>query len=154
MKYKTQYDEKKVRYYTNTGEKEHIVYSSKFDENGNIVLFEAGRQNIPEFINSHAESVDINVILQRFTEGDTSALSRRQLMFGDFTQTPKTLADALNLVIAGENMFNSLDPEDKKKFNNNFVQWLATLDKVKAEEEVAAQPAEVPSAGGEAKEQA
>lgn len=156
MKFRTQYDEHE-RIFINIGDKVHILYSSKYDDDGNLVLYEVGRENIPEFINSHAESCDINVIVERFREGDTSALSRRQLMFGDFTQSPKTLADALNTVIAAERTFDSLDSETKKKFGNNFAQWIATMDQVKAAEEmseVAAKPEEVPSEGSTAEKQA
>lgn len=143
MKVKTQYDKNK-RFISNAGCKEHILYSSRFNEDGQLELFEVGKQNIPEMINSHAESVDINKIIERFHEGDVSVLNRRPMMFGDFTELPKTYADVLNLARAGEEYFDSLPLDVKQKFNNNFAEWLSTIDKVRA-----AQAVEKASASGE-----
>lgn len=152
MKLKTQYDIHD-RIYCRSGDKEHVIYSSKYNDDGIIELYEIGRQDIPAYINSHAESVDINVLMERYAEGDTEVLNRRQTLFGDFTQLPKTLADSLNLAIEGQKFFDSLPVETKKKFDNSFAVWLATVDKVKAAE-AAAQPEEVPSSGEEAEKQA
>lgn len=153
MKFKTQY-EKNNRYLSNSGDPDHILYTSRYNEDGIVELVEIGKENIPQMINSHAESVDINVIMERFAQGDREALNRRQLMFGDFTALPKTLAEALNIARAGEEYFDTLPVEEKKKFNNSYAEFLATFDKVRAAEAAAAKSEEVSSSDGEADEQA
>ena len=92
MKFRTQY-EKSDRYISNAGDPDHILYTSRYNEDGIIELVEIGKEFIPDMIQSHAESVDLNVIMAKFASGDTSVLQRRQAFYGDFTQLPKTLAE-------------------------------------------------------------
>lgn len=47
-------------------------------------------------------------------------------VFGDFTEMPETFADALNIVIEAEREFNALPTDIKRRFNNDFHQYVAT----------------------------
>lgn len=117
-----------ARVIANPGSPEKIIYSPVFDKEGNFELKESGRENLYEFIQSHAESVDIHVLLDRFSRGDISALSKVQGTYGDFTTLPKTYAELLNSVIQGENIFNSLPVETREKFGHDFRKWMASMD--------------------------
>lgn len=55
------------------GDPEKILYSAKFDEKGVMDLVETGRENLYEYIQSHKESCDIHVILERFARGDVGS---------------------------------------------------------------------------------
>lgn len=125
---RTQFQER-ARVHANPGSREKILYSPQFADDGSMELIEAGKENLYEYIQSHKESVDINVILKRFARGDVTALQRRQAMFGDFTDAPSTYAEALNSMIVAEQYFNSLPLETRAKFDHNFHRFLVSLDR-------------------------
>lgn len=127
MKFRTQFDQRE-RVPANAGTREHTLYIAQFDEYGNHTLVESGKENLYDYIQSHKESVDIHVIMERFARGDVQALQRRQAMFGDFTDFPTTYAGMLNAVQAGEQHFMSLPLEVRQRFDNNFAKWLAAMD--------------------------
>lgn len=127
MKFRTQYDAR-TRVYQEPGTEEHILYAPEFDKDGNYTLVETGRENLYDYIQSHAESVDIHVILERYARGDVAALSKRQGFYADVTGVPTTYAGMLNTVIAGERQFESLPLEIREKFDHSFQKWLASMD--------------------------
>lgn len=118
-----------ARVYSNPGSPVKILYGPQFDENGVMELVEVGRENLYEYIQSHKESCDIQIILERCARGDTSALMKRQAMFGDFTEMPKTYAEALNALVGAESYFNSLPVETRAKFDHNFHKFLVSMNK-------------------------
>lgn len=124
MKFKTQYDER-PRFITKPGDSEHIIYTGHYDEAGRVVLEEVGRENIYDEIQSHAESVDINVLIKRYQNGDVAALERGQAMYLDVTNFPKTYAEALNKINDAKEFFLSLPLDTREKYNNSFTEFLA-----------------------------
>lgn len=124
-RFRTQYDRERI--YSRVGDPVHILYEAKFDSSGHYDLVESGRENTYDFIQSHKDSVDIHLILKRFANGDTAALSRKQGMYGDFTQMPTSFADMLNKVNAAESYFNSLDAETRSKFDDSFGIFMASI---------------------------
>uniref|UniRef100_A0AAU8AY56 Internal scaffolding protein n=1 Tax=Dulem virus 155 TaxID=3145632 RepID=A0AAU8AY56_9VIRU len=125
MEFKTQYDNRE-RVYCNPGQREHITYGGHYDENGRVVLEETGRINIYDEIQSHAESVDIHVLLDRYRRGDVDALSTAQGFYGDVLDFPKTYAEALNHMSEMEKQFMSLPLEVREKFGHSFSEFLAS----------------------------
>lgn len=124
--WRTQYERVRVR--SNVGDPVHVIFSPEFDRQGRMTLVETGRENIYDFIQSHRDSVDIHVLLNKFQNGDATALSRTQGTYGDFTAFPKTYAEMLNVVIAGEQYFNSLSVEDRAKYDHSYERFIASLD--------------------------
>lgn len=106
------------------GDPEKILYSAKFDEMGVMDLVETGRENLYEYIQSHKESCDIHVILERFARGDVGALERVQGVYGDFSNLPKSYADMLNLVHSAEDAFSRLPVDERAKYGHSFERWL------------------------------
>lgn len=104
----------------------HIQYGGHYDEKGRVVLEEVGKINLYDEIQSHAESCDIHVILRRFQNGDSDALSQRQGFFGDVLDFPKTYAEALNQMNDMERQFMKLPVEVREKFGNSFSEFLAS----------------------------
>lgn len=127
MRFVTQYDNHD-RVFSDSGSREKIIYSPIFDKKGVMSLEPCGKENLYDFIQSHAESVDIHVLLRRYNDGDVSALSRMQGAYGDFTTMPQTFADALNTMISAENTFNSLPVETRAQFGHSFQRFLASFD--------------------------
>lgn len=126
--HKTQFDEHK-RFVSNPGTPVHELYSPHFNDDGEMELVVTGYENIYDEIQSHKDSVDIHVILDRYKRGDVNALSRVQGVYGDFTTVPKSYADALNAVISAENYFASLPLEVRAKFDHSFQKFLVSMDK-------------------------
>lgn len=127
--FRTQFE--RVRVCSNVGSPVHILYSPVVDKSGNFTLSESGRENIYEFIQSHKDSVDIHVLMQRFENGDASVFSRVQGSYGDFTNLPKSFAEMLNVIIAGQSYFDSLPVEERAKYDHSFEKFIASLDALK-----------------------
>lgn len=125
MAFMTQYD-KRGRFTTSPGSPIHKTYGGHYDEKGRVVLQETGQENIYDFIQSHAESCDIHVLMKRFQNGDVAALSSRQGFYGDVLDFPKTYAEALNHMHEMESQFMELPVEVRAKFNHSFQEFLAS----------------------------
>ncbi|UPW41653.1 internal scaffolding protein [Peromfec virus RodF8_29] len=105
------------------------IYAPKFSDNGTMYLVRTGKHNLYAEIQSHAGSVDIHEILRRYVTGqDPGALSRVQGAYGDFTQMPRTFAEALNTMVAAEQYFLTLPLETRAEFNHDFRQFVAAFD--------------------------
>lgn len=125
--FRIQYDPP-TRFHMEPGVRVKTLYGPIFDDRGVMSLVETGKHNLYAEIQSHKDSVDINVLIARYRSGDPDALSRIQGAYGDFTQMPKTYAEALNAMIGAEQYFASLPPEVRAKFNHDFNQFLASMD--------------------------
>lgn len=112
---------------TNSGDPIKVMYGSKFKSDGTISLFEVSRVNIQDEINSHACETDMSIIINKLRYGDTSVLSSRQPLYGDFTQFPKTFAEAFSLVQRSEDAFNSLPVDIKQAYDNDRAKWFADI---------------------------
>lgn len=126
MKFRTQFDPPE-HFYSNAGDQLRVTYEPYYDELGNLELKESGKYDQYLDIQSHADSVDINVILAKYRNGDPEALNRVQGFYADVTSAPKSMADVLNIVIKGETEFNSLPLETRAKFDYNYAQFIATM---------------------------
>lgn len=127
MKFKSQYDDH-PRLYHEPGTRIKTIYGPKYDVNGVLELIETGKKDLYAEIQSHADSVDIHVLLERYQSGDPGALSRIQGAYGDFTQMPSTFAEALNVMIAAEQYFMGLPVETRAQFGHSFQQFVASMD--------------------------
>lgn len=127
MRFATQYDARD-RQFCEPGCREHVTYGGRYDDKGRVVLDEVGRINTYDEIQSHAESVDIHVLMERYKRGDVDALSRRQGFFGDVLDFPKTYAEALNHMNDMERQFMSLPVEVRERFGHSFSEFLAASD--------------------------
>lgn len=115
------------KFKTGCGNRFHPTYALGFDDKGRKILKEkkGGRIDVYAEIQSHAASVDINNIIQRFNNGDISVLDNGKGYFVDLTQFPKTYAEMIQRMQNAENYFDSLPLEERKRFNFSFEQFLA-----------------------------
>ena len=74
---------------SNPGSPVKVLYGGKYDANGRVVLEKKGEENLYDYIQSFRDSVDLNVILARFTNGDVEALNKAQGFYADVTDFPK-----------------------------------------------------------------
>lgn len=112
----------------NVGDGMRDLYTSRIDDDGNVELIKSGQEDLYAAIQSHKDSCDIHILLARYANGDEMALSKVQGVYGDFTQMPKTYAELLNTVIAGENLFNSLPKEVREKFDHSLEKFMIAMD--------------------------
>lgn len=113
------------RIHPSSGSRVKQLYIGRYDANGRVVLEEKGTEDLYAYIQSFADSVDINVILARFASGDTQALSRAQGFYADVIDFPTNMADALNRINECEEMFKSLPLDVRQKFDCSFEQFLS-----------------------------
>lgn len=125
MTFRTQFDER-LRRRSVPGSRLHTTYAPEYDKDGVLNLKANGSVDTYLQIQSHADSVDINIILSRFANGEPDILTRYQTQYMDVTNMPKTLAGALNSVIVAERDFNELPVNVREKFNHSFSEWLAS----------------------------
>lgn len=103
------------------------VYTPIVQEDGQIELKEVGKHSVYNEIQSYKDSCDINVLIERFKNGDIDALNQRSDgAYGDFATLPKTHAEILQIMIDARNSFDRLPVATKQKFNNDFNYWFAT----------------------------
>ena len=102
------------------------TYGKEIDKDGKVHIVETGKTNLYEKIQASKEDTLIYNILDRFNAGDISVLQARQGVYGDFTDAPKTLAEAQQSLITAENYFNSLPLDVRAEFNHSFSEFLAS----------------------------
>lgn len=124
MNFRTAYQRERRSAHIGSPVKE--LYTASYDKNGVLQLEPNGYKDIYSEIQTHKDSCSIKAILKRYQDGDASALNRAQTMFMDVTETPKNLAEMLNLVTRAETEFNSLPVEIRSNFGHNFGAWMAT----------------------------
>lgn len=127
MSFRTQFDDH-PRVYQDPGAPTKPHYQSRINVRGNLELVVDGVVDLYADIQSHADSVDIHLILERFTAGETDILSKVQGFYADFADMPSTMQEVLNSIIAGEAAFDRLPVEIKDRFGHSFQRWMMEMD--------------------------
>lgn len=104
---------------TESGMPEKPSFKMFVDEHGRRSLKENGKINVYEQIQSHRESCDIEYIMTRFANGDTSVLSKTQGVYGDFTNIPTSLNELQQRVMDAERLFYQQPLDIREKFEHN-----------------------------------
>lgn len=130
MNFPTMYDRGKAgRTFSAVGSPDKIVYSARYRDDGTIEIKEKGKESLYDYIQSNRDTCDLNLLVARFNNGELDALSKVQGAYGDFTQFPKTYAELLNCVNGGRAMFDDLPLALREKYNHDFGQFMAAMDK-------------------------
>ena len=103
-------------------------------ETGKKEIIESGKTNIYDMIQASKEETMVYNIIKRFQNGDLEALTKTKGIYGDFTNAPKTLAEAQQLIINAENHFNELPLGVRQEFNFSSSEYLAALTNGKFEQ--------------------
>lgn len=115
------------RIFTSAGSRVKPVFSGKYMPDGSIGLSKVDEIDVQDEINSHLHECDLELILSRLMDGDTSVIQRNNPMYGDFTQFPTSYVEMLQMVQDGSEFFDSLEPDVKAKFDNDRSKWFATI---------------------------
>lgn len=100
----------------------------KYNEDGSSELVICGETDIQEEIQSHADSVDLNIILARYAMGDETVLERVKGFYADVSGMKMNLAEMLNMNERGKKLFDQLPAEIKQIFDNDYVKFLGRPD--------------------------
>lgn len=124
--FRTKYEDHK-RVIAEPGSPIKIEYQLRIVDNSEEIV-ETGKSDLYEYIQSHADSVDITKILERCALiEDYSILNRMPSAFMDVTVMPTNLAEAYAQVQDAKNFFDRMPLEIKEKYENNFVQFIADI---------------------------
>lgn len=119
--------EKHERVNANPGSPIRIEYQLRIIDNSEEIV-ETGKSNLYDYIQSHADSVDITKILERCALiQDYSYLNRMPSAFMDVTDMPNNLAEAYAQVQDAKNFFERMPVDIKEKYSNNFVEFIADI---------------------------
>lgn len=116
----------RVRRYCPSGQKEVDDYGY-IAEKGRTFFKKVGKTNIFEKIQSFKDTNSLAVMIQRYQAGDTSVLTTKTEMYGDFTRMPTTLTDIQNNLLQAKNIFKELPVEIRKHYNNNIDEFTTGL---------------------------
>lgn len=121
----------RVPVHTEPGSRYKDEYKAFFNEDGSLVFKVVDKTDLYMYIQSFKDSCDLNKLLERFAEtGDMSVFNQRRQepMYGDFVEMPKTVAEMYQRVQDAQDLFLSLDPSIREKFNNSASEWLASMN--------------------------
>lgn len=119
--------ENSKHFYSNPGSPIKVTYGSRIDKLGNIIVEEKGKENLYDYIQSFAESCDINNIIKKFESGDLNALNQRKGEFMDLTEMPTDYFEMVNTINEAKYKFERLPIEVKQKFDNDPNKFIATI---------------------------
>lgn len=117
MKFRSKFDEVCIEPST-PGEALQPEYQLVMKEDGVYDLEQVGYTDLHKLIQSHKDSVDINLIMSRIENGETDLLERAKGFYADVTELPINLKDALNVGLQGERLFENLPVDVKEKFSS------------------------------------
>lgn len=110
---------------TPTGIKEKVIFGVKYEEDGSKKIVVKGMEDIYRKRQEAKESVDINNIIKRYTNGDPFALDKVKTTYGDFTNTPKDIVSAMAMIQERKEAFIRLPLEVREAYNHDPEQFIA-----------------------------
>lgn len=88
---------------------------------------ESGTVNIYDEIQSHRQSVELSTLLQRYAQGDVTALNRIEGVYADVVDMPSTYSELFERVRDAENSFNALPDDVRALFDNSPVSFWQSI---------------------------
>lgn len=114
------------QFVTDPGSDEKIIYKTKVRPDGTLDIQPVGTESISAKIESFRPQTDMSFILKQIALGNYDALQVTPGQYGDFTQMPKTMAEALQMRIDAEDAWYKMDVEKRATFDHDINRWLAT----------------------------
>ncbi len=66
-------------------------------------------------------------MIRRLKLGDSSVLTKKQPLYGDFTQFPTDGSELVNTLLHAEYAFNQLPVEERKRHGYDYRSWLSSI---------------------------
>lgn len=112
---------------TNPGSTTRIEYVTSLADDGSVVLTPGNEVSLDDEIQSHRASTDMNLILSRYMNGDTSVLTRVQGVYADVTGAPKNMHEALAMVLRAQEDFSRLPKDIRAKFDFDCNKYISSI---------------------------
>lgn len=125
-----------MNFVTNCGSPEKVVYRGVLQKNGTIELVKDHIENLYQSIQSYKDTVDINMMVERYMNGEIDILNQIQGSYVDVSSIPKDRAEILRIIRDAEYQFNRLPLNVKSKFNNSFEEWFSSYGSEKFAEKM------------------
>ena len=90
-------------------------------------MIEQGTVDLQERIQVQAPSTDLAYMIKRLKLGDSSVLTTKQPLYGDFTQFPTDGSELVNTLLHAEYAFNQLPDEERKDHGYDYRSWLSSI---------------------------
>lgn len=108
------------------GEAIHKLYTGVWRVD-RLELIESGTVDLQERIQVQAPSTDLTFMIKRLKLGDNSVLTKKQPLYGDFTQLPSDGSELVNTLLHAEYVFNQLPVDERKQHGYDYRSWLASI---------------------------
>lgn len=113
------------KFVSDPGSRYRPIYTSEIKDDGTIELVQTGVEDLQEIYNSQRDTCEVSVLVQKYLNGDESALQRGNPVFLDLLGAPQSLMEAYQLQHRAEQAFASLPVEIREKFDQDFGKFLA-----------------------------
>lgn len=128
---------------SNPGQQVEPEYKLHYDKKGAKELVIDGQRNTYDDIQSHADSVDLNLIMKRYAMGDYSVLNKRDGQYLDVSDLPESLGEWFNFMEGARDIFYKLDPSERDKYNHSVEQFLVENEPKKESTDVPVEKGEI-----------
>lgn len=123
----TQYTRDTSSIRTSSGSGIEPVYSLVLDDKGVETVQQTGQRDIYSEIQSFRESTELSVLLQRYAQGDVTALNQKVGTFMDLVDMPKTYAELFQRARDAEITFMQLPADLKEIFNGSYTEFWSQM---------------------------
>lgn len=115
--------------FSNHGSRTKPVREAVID-NGKFKVVQVGEEDLQDYIQSFADSTNIEILVARAVNGEPELLNVRSGMYGDFTELPSNLADMERVMASAQSFYDSLSVEMKAEFGsfNDFISSMNDKD--------------------------
>ena len=103
-------------------------YEERIGSDGALHLVKVGQRDVHTFIQEGKERTLVYNILNRFSQGDISAIQRVKGYYADVTAMPKSLLEVHNFMKSLDSNFDSLPAEVKAKFGNSSTEFMKSVE--------------------------
>lgn len=106
-------------------------FSVQYEErivDGSLSLVKTGVRDVHTFIQQGRDSCDVYNILNRFSNGDISAIQRVKGFYADVAAMPKSLIEAHNFMKSIDAHFDELPAEVKEEFGNSSHKFMKSIE--------------------------
>lgn len=124
----------RTRVHCDSGERKRPIYQRECQPGKEATLVKVGESDLQAYIQSFAEECDVNRIVQRYANGDTSVLQRVQGVYTDVVGVPHDLTTAFETVAAARAYYETLPEAARREFGSlgKFLDSIVTMpDEVK-----------------------
>lgn len=137
------------RFFSGSGSPEVQEYRPMYDSDGVLQLEPTKMHDLYADIQSYAASCDLQMIINRYFNGDPAVLNRVQGVYADISQMPDSIHGVYNLMEQARADFGALPADIKERFGNDPMRFIASLGTPEWRDAMQIREKEAPPVDGE-----